>query len=139
MATFVKMQKFSENVARGVHDFGNNAISLYLPNQLPDVVNDAVKADVPEIAIGNGYAGPIDMSSSLAIARTGAITTVTISADVSITATGGAIAQFQYAMLMDDTSTDDQLIGYWASPAPVDLALNQIFIVDYAASLASFQ
>ena len=53
-------------------------------------------------------------------------------ADVTFTASGGAIADFRYAVLYNDTPTSpaDALIGYWDYGSTVSLASGETFTWD---------
>jgi hypothetical protein len=113
MAVFVKFNCWSEHQAEGVHNLDADTLRVYLTNATPDVAADSVKADLAEISAGNGYpAGGVDVQN--ATSRTGAVTTVT-GVDAVITASGGPIGPFRYAVLYNDTPTSpaDPLIGYW--------------------------
>lgn len=55
MATFNKFNTFPKDLLNGVHDFGSDTINIYLSNATPSAADDAVKADLAEIAAGNGY------------------------------------------------------------------------------------
>ena len=52
-----------------------------------------------------------------------------------ITATAGGIGPFRYVLLYNDTSTDDQLIGYWDYGSSISLADGETFTIDVTASL----
>lgn len=121
MAAFVKFENFVEDLGLGVHNLSTHQLEIYLSNATPSVSLDAVKADLAEIATGNGYTGPADIQNTFA--ETGGTATVTGTA-VTITATGGAIAQFRYVVLQNTTPTSplDPLIGYWDRGSALDLA-----------------
>lgn len=57
MAAFVKFQNFVEDLGNGVHDLVGiqHTLKVYLTNTAPNVATHAVKADLAEIAAGNGY------------------------------------------------------------------------------------
>lgn len=135
MADFVRFEHYSEDLARGIHNLADDALKVYLSNTAPDVAAMAVKADLAEIAAGNGYpAGGLDAQNALA--RAGAQTTIT-GEDAVFTAAGGAIAAARYAVLYNDTpaAPADPLIGYWdygESIAPKD---GETFTVDVGAAL----
>src|ERR1700716_2428459 len=54
MATFNKFNAFVADVANKVHNLGADTLKVMLTNTAP-VATNAVKADTPEIAAGNGY------------------------------------------------------------------------------------
>lgn len=102
-SSYNKFNQFSEDLIRGVHDFDAHTFKVYLTNATPDAAADAVKADLAEISAGNGYTagGP---ATTIAVSETGGTTTVT-GTELTITASGGPIGPFRYAVLYNDTAT----------------------------------
>lgn len=134
-ATYNKFEAFTEHLAEKVHNLDSDTLKVYLSNATPSASGDAVKADLAEISAGNGYtAGGEDTQN--ATSRAGGTTSVT-GVDVTWTATGGAIAQFRYVALYNDTPTSpaDPLIAWWDYGSPVDLATGESFTVDFGSSL----
>lgn len=135
MATFNKFNRFVTDLALGVHNLDTGALKIYLSNTAP-VATNSVKADIPEISTGNGYAGPIDVSGVV----TQNTSTMELSAtDQVITASGGAIATFRYVILYNDTPTSpaDPLIGWWDYGSAVSLATGESLTVDFGATVAT--
>jgi hypothetical protein len=123
MATYVKFEDFVNQLCQGVHDLDatGHTLNIYLSNITPDVAADTIKTDLAEIATGNGYTGPEDTAQTWAeVTGTGTLT----GTKVVITAAGGAIAQFRYIVLYNDTPTTplDPLIAYWDYGSALDLA-----------------
>jgi hypothetical protein len=142
MATFVKYQQFVEDLANKVHDLvgtagsGADTLKVMLSNAAPNVATHAVRADVTEIAGGNGYTSGGTSASNVGTESGGTLTVV--GTDVVFTASGGSIGPFRYAILYNDTPTSpaDPLIGYWEYPsASVTLADTETLTVDFGASL----
>lgn len=109
-ASFQTFEVLTEDLASGVHDFSTDTIRAYLSNVAPNLATHTVKADIAEVATGNGYTGAVDTLNTLT--RTGATTTIT-GTNIEITAAGGALAQFRYAILFNDDTVSDRLIGAW--------------------------
>jgi len=134
MATFNKFESFAQHLAEGVHTFSTagSLLRVYLTNNTPSASGDTVVTDLVSIATGNGY----DAVAGLDISNTGAaasgIYTVNAS-DVSWVASGGAIADFRYVVLYDDTPTDpvDPLIGWWDYGSVVTVSSGEKFTVDF--------
>jgi hypothetical protein len=130
MATYNKFQPFVENLAEKVHNLGADALRWLLTNTAP-VATNAVKADLTEIAAGNGYVagGPTPTISSSAQASG---TYKLVLADVTITAAGGTIGPFRYAVLWNDTPTSpaDPLIGWYDYGSSITLADTESFVID---------
>lgn len=134
MAAFTRFEVFSENLAEKVHDLNADTLKVYLSNTAPNVATHAVKADIAEISAGNGYtAGGVDTQN--ATSRTGGVTSVT-GTDFTVTAAGGSVGPFRYAILYNDTPTSpaDPLIGYWDYGSAVTLADGESFTVDFGTS-----
>lgn len=134
MATFTRFEKFSEDLAKKVHDLNADTLKVYLSNTAPNVATHTIKTDIAEIAAGNGYtAGGVDTQN--VTSRTGAVTSVT-GTDFTVTAAGGSIGPFRYAILYNDTPASplDPLIGFWDYGSAVTLADGESFTVDFGTS-----
>lgn len=137
MAAFNKFEAFSEHLAEKVHDLNADTLKVYLTNNAPDAALDAVKADLVEsVAGGNGYtAGGHDTQN--VTSRTGGTTSV-VGTDIVITAAGGTIGPFRYAVLYNDTPAAgviDPLIGWWDYGSSITLADGESLTVDFGASM----
>ena len=135
MATFNKFNCFTEDLAEKVHNLGSDALKIYLTNNAPSASGDAVKADLAGIAATNGYAEiTVSVSSSTQAAG---VYSLAVNDPSVITATGGAIPQFRYAVLYNDTPTSpaDPLIGWWDYGSAVDVLTGETFTIDLAANL----
>lgn len=136
MATFNKFNSFITAVAAGTHAGFLNAdtdvLKVYLTNAAPSASLDSIKTDLAEITIENGYTGPVDIQN----AATQTTDTITVTAvDVTITATG-SVGPFKYAVIYNDTATNDPLIGWYEYPAAAPtLANGETFLIDFGASL----
>lgn len=142
MATGNKFQVFVTHLAAGVHVNALNAdtdvLRVYLSNATPSASADSVKADLAEISTGNGYSGAVDIQND---ATTATGVTSVAATDITITASGGAIAQFRYVVLYNDTPTSpaDPLICWWDYGSAVDLASGESFDIDFGASVITLQ
>jgi len=132
MASFNKFQPFVENLAEKVFNLGADTLKVLLTNSAPAAAN-GVKSDLTEISSGNGYtAGGATASISSSAQTSG--TYKLVLGDVTITASGGSIGPFRYAVLYDDTAASDQLIGYWDYGSSITLADGESITVDFDAS-----
>ena len=130
MASFTKFNSFVEACAEKVHNLGSDTLKVMLCNTAP-VATNAVKADLTEIAAGNGYTAGGTQASITSSAQTSG-TYKLVLGDVVFTATG-AIGPFRYAVLYNDTATNDELIGFWDYGSSISLANGGTFTVDYDA------
>lgn len=137
MATFVKFEVVSENILEKVHNFSaaGDTLKVYLSNTAPNAATMAVKADLAEITNQNGYTAPIDIENDTS--RTGATTSVTTADTKTVTASGGAVGPFRYAVIYNDTPTSpaDPLIGYYDYGSSITLQAGESFVVDFGTSL----
>lgn len=129
MAAFNKFETFVEDLAEKHHELSADQLNVYLSNTTPSASLDLVKADLAEIAAGNGYsAGGADTLNTGA--RAGATYTLT-GTKVVFTASGGAIAQFRYVVLYNLTTVNDELIGWWDYGSALDLQDGETFSVKF--------
>jgi hypothetical protein len=122
MATFNKFNAFVEHLAEGVHNLGADTLKIMLTNTAP-VATNSVKANLTEIAAGNGYTAGGTAASITSSGQTSG-TYKLVLGDVVITASGGSIGPFRYAVLYNDTPTSpaDPLIGWWDYGSALTLA-----------------
>lgn len=131
MAAFNKFQSFVEHLAEKVHNLGSDTLKVYLSNTAPNAATHTVKADIAEISSGNGYTagGPtVTITSSAQASGTYKL----VGNDLTITAAGGAIGPFRYAIFYNDTPTSpaDPLIGWWDYGSAITLADGESLTVD---------
>lgn len=138
MATMTQFNQYTADVAAGVHanalTADTDTLKVYLTNTAPSVADDKVKADLAEITNEHGYTAPVDVQN--AASQTDDMITVTAT-DVTITASGGTVGPFRYAVLFNDTPSDptDPLIGYWDYGSSVTLNDGESVKIDFGASL----
>ena len=128
MATYTKFLDFTEKFATGVHDFDTHVFKVMLTLTAP-VNTNTVKADLTEIAAGNGYTAGGE-TTTLAVSETTGVTTVT-GTQVSWTGGASAMANFRYAVLYNDTSASDNLIAFWDYGSTVTVATGETFTAKF--------
>jgi hypothetical protein len=134
VASYQKFNAAVEHLAEKVHNLGADTLKVALTLTAPTSSN-SVFADLTEIAAGNGYtAGGTAATISSSSQSSG--TYKLVLADVTFTASGGAIADFRYAVLYNDTPTSpaDPLLGFWDYGSTVSLATGESFTVDFDAT-----
>jgi hypothetical protein len=134
MASFVKYNAFVQDLGRKVHNLNSDTLKIALTNTAPTVATNAVLADITEISAGNGYSAGGTAVGSSAYSQTSGTATLSGN-DVVFTASGGTIGAFRYAVLYNDTSTSDSLIGYWDYGSSITLQVGETFTVDFGASI----
>lgn len=132
MATFNRFEIFSEDLAKKQHDLHADTLKFYLSNATPSASADLVKADLAEISGGNGYtAGGHDTQNT--VTRSGLVSSVT-GVDIVITAAGGTIGPFRYAVLYNDTHASDALIGWVDYGSAITLQIGENITLDIGAA-----
>lgn len=133
MAAYNKFQDFVEQLCTAKHNLtgAGDVFKCYLSNAVPSASADAVKADLAEIAAGNGYtAGGEDAQNTLAESTGTATVTGT---KIVWTASGGTIGPFQYVVLYNDTQTSpaDPLVSWWDFGSALTLNSGETFTVKF--------
>lgn len=120
MVAFNKFNCFVEDLAEKVHNLGSDSLKVVLTNSAP-VNTNTVLANITQISGTNGYTTGGTAASITSSAQTSG-TYKLVLADVVFTASGGSMGPFRYAVLYNDTSTSDSLIGWWDYGSSVTLA-----------------
>lgn len=131
---YVKFQSFIEAVFEKKHNLGADALKIYLTNTAPNAATHTVKADLAEIAGGNGYTAGGYTVTVTSSSQTGGNYALAVSGTSTVTATG-TIGPYRYAVLYNDTATNKELIGYWDIGSAITLASGDSHAFSYAANL----
>jgi len=131
MATFNKFNQFVENLAEKVHNLQTDSLKIMLVNSPAPVATNSIKADLTEIAAGNGYSAGgtvINITGSVQTSGTYKLT----GDDVVYTAAGGSIGPLRYAVLYDDTPSAPAkpLIGWFDYGSSITLLNGETLTVD---------
>lgn len=134
VASFQKFNQFVGDVGAKVHNLNADTLKVMLTLTAP-VSTNAIKADLTDISSGNGYAAGGTASTSNTYVQTSGVGKL-LSGDVTFTASGGAIANFRYATLYNDTPTSPAkpLIGFFDYGSTVTLATGESLLVDFDGS-----
>lgn len=131
MAVFNKFNSFVEAVAEKKHDLGADTLTIALcATASAPVATNAVLADLTQIAYTN-------LSSRVLTTSTSAQTSGTyklVLADLTLTASGGAVAAFQYVVIYNDTALNDELVGYYDYGSALTLADGESLLIDFDGS-----
>lgn len=131
MAVFNKFNCFVVDMGLGKHNFPTAALKYLLTNTLP-VAADAVTTDITQITAGNGYTAGGNALTYTSwddddVAGVGEL----VIADAQVLASGGAIAQFQYVVLVNSTPAGGALMGWYDYGAAVDMADGEKLDIDF--------
>src|SRR3990167_9161148 len=108
MATYTKFQPFVEKLAEKAHNLGSDTLTVALTNTAPAATN-GVLTDITQISYTNLSARALTTSSSAQTSGTYKL----VIADLTLTASGGAVAAFRYVVIYNDTAASDELIAYY--------------------------
>jgi hypothetical protein len=130
MASFNKINDFTDQLARGIHDWDAHTFKIALTNSAP-VASNTILADITQIAGANGYTTG-GAATTITVGEISGTTTVS-GTEVVFTASGGAIGPFPYAALYNDTATSpaDALVGWWDYGSAITLADGETFTVKF--------
>ena len=131
MASYVKFQPFVEALAEKVHNLGADTLKVALTNTAPNA-SDATLSQITQIANGNGYTTGGTQATISSSAQTSGTYKLVLN-DVVFTASG-SLGPFRYAVLYNDTASNDELIGSWDYGSSVTLASGDTFTVDFDGS-----
>lgn len=104
----------------GTHDLSTHSFKVYLSNAQPNPATHTIKADIAEIATGNGYSGPVTVT----LTSRGIVSNEYVlvpQGPIVWTGTGSGFGPLRYAVLYNDTPTDKPLVGFWDYPTQITL------------------
>ena len=136
MATFNKFNDFVEQLGLKKHDLNADTFKVALTDTLPvatQTVFDAVTNHAAPTNT-NGYtAGGYDIQNTWSENPAG--TGEMVAVDVVVTASGGTIGPFRYAVIYNDTEATDMLFGWYDYGSSITLQDTETFTVDFGANL----
>ena len=130
MATFNKVNQFVEDKNHGVHNFSSHqlVVALCAPANAP-VATNSILSDLTEIAYTNLSTRNITLGTS---GQTSGAYKLVLT-DLVLSASGGAVADFRYVAVYNDTPTSplDPLIGWYDYGSTVSLASGESLTIDF--------
>lgn len=127
MATFNKINSFTEAICEKVHNLGADVITAFLTtNANAPVASNTQLSNITQISYTNLSSRAITTSSSSQTSGTYKL----ILTDLVLTASG-AVATFRWVGIYNDTATNDELICYFDYGADVTLANGETFTLDF--------
>lgn len=139
MATYNKINDYTEQLNKAKHDWSAHTFKALLTNTAP-VATNTVKADLTEITAANGYSAGGMTLDSVTVSETSGTTKTTI-ADEVLTASGGSIGPFRYVAIYNDTATSpaDALVMWYDYGSAITLADAESFTIDFDATNGLWQ
>jgi hypothetical protein len=128
MATYNKFHSFVEALAEKVHNLGSDQIvvALCAAANAP-VASNTQLSNLTQISYTNLSSRNVTTTSSTQTSGTYKL----VLADLTLTASGGSVAAFQYVVLYNDTATNDELIGWYDYGSPLTLASGETLLLDF--------
>lgn len=130
MAAYNKFLDFSEQLAKGVQNFGTDTYKIALSNVLP-LNTYASLSEITEISAGSGYTTGGDPTTT-SVSETSGTSTV-LGTEVTFEASGGTIGPFRYAVLYNDSATSpaDALVAWWDYGSSITLNDGETFRIQF--------
>lgn len=131
MATFQKFNVFPEALAEKRHDLSSDTLKVYLSNVAPNPVDHAVKGDLAEITVGvDGYTAGGNVATLVSSSQTGGVYKLVLT-DPALWVSTGTLGPFRYAVMYNDSTPSDELIGFWDYGSSLILGNGESFKVDF--------
>ena len=129
MAAFNKFNAFVADIANKVHNLGGDTLKVMLSNTAPAAAN-AVRADITEIAAGNGYTAGGTQATLVSSAQASGTYALKLN-NVTFTASTGAIGPFRYCVLYNSTAAGGNLIGWYDYGTALTVTAGNSFQVQF--------
>lgn len=130
-SSFYKFHSFVEAVAEKTHNLGADTLTIALTNAAHAPVNtNSVLANLTQIAYTNCSTRVITTTTSAQTAGTYML----VLQDLTLTAGGGAVAPFRYAVIYNDTAAADELVGYYDYGSDLTLSDGESILLDFDAA-----
>ena len=139
MATYNKIQDYTEQLNKAVHNWSSHTFKAMLTNSAP-VATNTVFANLTEISAGNGYTAGGMTLDTVTLSETTGTAKVTI-ADEVLTASGGSIGPFRYVAIYNDTATSpaDALVCWYDYGSSITVGDGESFTIDFDATNGLWQ
>lgn len=135
MATAVKFDCFSEDLAEKVHNLGSDQMTIALTNSAPSASSNTVLADITQITYTNLSSRNVTRTSS---SQTGGLYKLVLQ-DLILTASGGSVGPFRYVVLYNSTAAGGPLMQYYDYGSSITLADGETFTIDFDATNGAVQ
>jgi hypothetical protein len=132
MAAYNKFNQFVEDRAHGVHNLGSDSLKVALCAAAnAPVATNSVLANLTEISYTNLSARDITLDAS---GQTTGTYTLSLD-DLTLTASGGAVAAFRYIVIYNDTPTSpaDPLIAWFDYGEDLTLQEGESLVIDFGS------
>ena len=130
---FEKFYTFVEALAHNNHDLETDTLKIALTDVHPTLATNTVYDPVTAHAVpaeAHGYPAGGQTVAQNTHAQTAGVYKLTLTNPAVITASGGTIGPFRYAILYNDQSATDLLIGMFDYGSSITLAEGETLLLD---------
>ena len=132
-SSYSKFNQFVEDLATKKHDCSSDQfiVALCAAANAP-VATNSVLADLTQISYTNLSSRNLTISTSTQTSGT----YTQLFADLTLSASGGAVAAFRYVVIYNDTQTSpaDPLVGFYDYGSDLTLADGESLLIDFTTS-----
>jgi len=129
MATFTKINSFTEKLAEKAFNLGSDTLTIALTNTA-HTASWSQLSELTQVSYANLSSRVITITSSAQVTGTYKL----VLADLILTSTGGTTGAFRYVYIFDDTATNDELICLFDYGSSITLQDGDTFTIDFDPS-----
>lgn len=126
MAAYNKFQPFVEALAEEKHNLQSDTLMVALTNTAPNAT-DALLSQISQISYTYCSSRVLTVSSSAQTSGTYRL----LVADLTLTATGGAVGPFRYIVVYNSSAPSSELVGYYDYGSSITLADGESLLLDF--------
>ena len=128
MASYTKINDFVQDLGTEVHNLSSDTLTIALcATANAPVATNGQLSDLTEIAYTNLSTRVLTTTSFTNTTGTSKL----ILADLTLTASGGAVAAFQYVVIYNESAANDELVAFYDYGSALTLADGESILLDF--------